>query len=278
MNSDSIKPEDYIEPVCVLCEPAYGQEIPVRTVPQQRIIEKMDEYMSRRDYAGAERHLLYWLEEAQLGNDLGGELMLRNELVGHYRKTGNREQALVHIQKALELVCDLGFEGTVSAGTTYTNCGTALNAFGENEQSLALFEKARQAYESSDRVRTDLMGGLYNNMALTCAALKRFDEARAYYAKAMNMMKQTEYGELEQAITCLNLANLIEAEQGLEAGEHEIFDLLDQAYDLLKTEGIPRDGYYAFVLEKCAPTFGYYGYFAAAQELKETSEKIYAGH
>ena len=139
-------------------------------------------------------------------------------------------------------------------------------------------EKARQAYESSDHVRTDLMGGLYNNMALTCAALKRFDEARAYYAKAMDMMKQTEYGELEQAITCLNLANLIEAEQGLEDGEHEIFDLLDQAYDLLKTEGIPRDGYYAFVLEKCAPTFGYYGYFAAAQELKETSEKIYAGH
>lgn len=278
MNSDIIKPEDYIEPACVLCEPAYGQEIPVRTVPQQRIIEKMDEYMSRRDYTGAERHLLYWLEEAQLGNDLGGELMLRNELVGHYRKTGNREQALVHIQKALELVRELGFEGTISAGTTYTNCGTALNAFGENEQSLALFEKARQAYESSDHVRTDLMGGLYNNMALTCAALKRFDEARAYYAKAMDMMKQTEYGELEQAITCLNLANLIEAEQGLEAGEHEIFDLLDQACDLLKTEGIPRDGYYAFVLEKCAPTFGYYGYFAAAQELKETSEKIYAGH
>ena len=33
----------------------------LRAVPQQRIIEKMDEYMSRRDYAGAERHLLYWL-------------------------------------------------------------------------------------------------------------------------------------------------------------------------------------------------------------------------
>ena len=29
----------------------------------------------------------------------------------------------------------------ISAGTTYTNVGTAFNAFGENERSLALFQK-----------------------------------------------------------------------------------------------------------------------------------------
>ena len=57
----------------------------IRPVPQQRIIEKMDEYMSRRDYAGAERHLLYWLEEAAQGQDLRGQLLIRNELIGHYR-------------------------------------------------------------------------------------------------------------------------------------------------------------------------------------------------
>ena len=39
----------------------------IRPIPQQRVIEKMDAYMSRRDYAGAERHLLYWLEEARAG-------------------------------------------------------------------------------------------------------------------------------------------------------------------------------------------------------------------
>ena len=46
-----------------------------RPVPQQRIVAKMDEYMSRRDYAGAEKHLLYWLEEARQGNDLRGRLI-----------------------------------------------------------------------------------------------------------------------------------------------------------------------------------------------------------
>ena len=60
------------------------------SIPQQRVVEKLDEYMSRRDYAGAERHLLYWLEEALAAGDKRGELMVRNELVGHFRKVGNK--------------------------------------------------------------------------------------------------------------------------------------------------------------------------------------------
>ena len=83
---------------------SYESQPRLRPIPQQRVIEKMDWYMSRRDYAGAERHLLYWLEEARGGNDLRGELMLRNELVGHYRKTANREGAMASAEAALELI------------------------------------------------------------------------------------------------------------------------------------------------------------------------------
>ena len=66
----------------------------LRPIPQQRVIAKMDEYMARRDYAGAERHLLYWLEEARAGRDQRGMLMVLGELVGHYRKTGERDKAM----------------------------------------------------------------------------------------------------------------------------------------------------------------------------------------
>ena len=121
----------------------------IRPVPQRRIIEKMNEYMSRRDYGGAERHLCYWLEEALLGGDLQGQLMIRNELVGHYRKTGQREKAMENAAKALELLETLGMEKTISAGTTYVNAATACNAFGDHERSIALFIKAREAYENS---------------------------------------------------------------------------------------------------------------------------------
>lgn len=267
-----LKPEDYVEPACPLCDDPHK----VQSIPQQRIIEKMDEYMSRRDYEGAEKHLLYWLEEAKMNRDLRGELMLRNELIGHYRKVQNKEKAFENIDAALQLLKDLDFEGTISSGTTYVNCATACNAFGDNVRSLKLFEQAKEVYESASAVSPSLMGGLYNNMALTCAALGKYDDALILYRKAMEVMANVESGELEQAITCLNMADTLEKMYGMEQGENRIYELLDQAYDLLKESHGAEEGYYAFVMEKCAPTFAYFGYFMAAEELEKKAEEIYA--
>ena len=56
--SGFLKKEDYQEPNCPLNMQAPDDRGRVTPIPQQRIVEKVDEYMSRRDYAGAERHLL----------------------------------------------------------------------------------------------------------------------------------------------------------------------------------------------------------------------------
>ena len=273
-NKGYLEPEDYAEPRCLLCDEPYGKAPEVKPVPQQRIIEKMNDYMSRRDYAGAERHLFYWLEEAKLGHDKGGELMLRNELVGHFRKTANKEKAFESAEEALRLIDELDFDGSISAGTTYINVATAYNAFGENEKSITYFEKAVKAYEANN-TSSELLGGLYNNMALTCVALGRFDEADKLYNKALMVMENVENGKLEQAITYLNMADALEAQYGQGEKENEVYDLVDKAYDCLNDSDIKRDGYYAFVCEKCAPSFSYYGYFLAAKELSERAESIY---
>ena len=273
-----LKKEDYAEPRCLLCDEPYGAEKELRPVPQQRIIQKMDEYMSRRDYAGAERHLLYWLEEARLGRDQRGQLMLCNELVGHYRKVSDRENAFRYADEALRLIDALQFDRSVSAGTTYTNIATACSAFGENERALSLFEKARAVYEASPMTRPELLGGLYNNMALAAAALGRFDEASGLYEKALGKMRLVKNGELEQAITYLNMADAEAAKQGPEDDDAQICGLLDRAETLLDTPGIPHDGYYAFVCEKCAPVFDHYGYFLTAQKLKDAADAIYRGN
>ena len=274
-DTNIIGPEDYVEPSCVLCDTPFGVTPEIKPVPQQRIIEKMDEYMSRRDYAGAERHLLYWLEEARLGHDERGQLMVMNELVGHFRKTGNRERALAFGDEALALVEQLGFEGTITAGTTFVNVATAMDAFGEDERSIELFRQARAAYEANGAA-PELLGGLYNNMALTCVKLGRFEETRELYALALERMAQVEGGELEQAITYLNMADAVVDERGMEAAESEVYDLLDKAAELLDTTSAPRDGYYAFVCEKCAPTFAHYGYFIVAEDLSARADELYA--
>ena len=231
--------------------------------------------MSRRDYAGAERHLKYWLEEAKLGFDKRGELLIHNELVGHFRKTSNKEGAFESAKEALRLLKELDFEENVSAGTTYTNIATAYNAFDENEKSIELFKKAKAVYESNKRTAPELLGGLYNNMALTYTALEKYDEAFKLYEKALKVMENVQNGELEQAITYLNMADLKEVMLGSEEAESIVFDYLDKAQELLETPSVPRDGYYAFVCEKCAPSFEYYGYFLVANNLKKTAEEIY---
>ena len=270
-----IEKEDYVEPRCLLCEEPYGAPTEIKSVPQQRIMEKVDEYMSRRDYAGVERHLNYWLEEAKLGHDQKGELMIRNELIGHYRKVQDRDRAFLHAEAALALLDEIGFEGSISAGTTCVNAATAYQAFGENERALAIFERARTNYEAIPALKPELLGGLYNNMALTLVSLGRYDEANALYEKAIETMGKAEHGALEQAITYLNMANAAEDEKGLLDASEAIDAYLGKAQTLLDAPGIPHEGYYAFVCEKCAPTFEYYGWFAAANELNERARAWY---
>ena len=245
-------------------------------IDQRRVIEKMDEYMSRRDYAGAEKHLLYWLEEARMAGDRRGELMVREELIGHFRKTAQKEAALHQCDEVLRLIDELGYDGTISSGTAYVNIATACNAFGEDERSLLMFEKAKRVYEAIPSTEPQLLGGLYNNLALTLVSLGREEEAMAYYEKALRQMEKVPGGELERAITYLNMADAVEAPAGAEEAESRIFPLVDKAQELLekKPEAV-ADGYYAFVCEKCAPSFEYYGYFLAAEELKERAKKIY---
>ncbi|MBQ9543716.1 MAG: tetratricopeptide repeat protein [Clostridia bacterium] len=269
-----ISPEDYAEPRCLLCMDLPGEN--VKPVPQLRIIEKLDEYMSRRDYAGAQRHLLYWLEEARLGGDLRGQLTVCCELVGHYRKTQNKSEALKFVDETVELLKKLGFEKNVSAGTAFVNAATACSAFGENERALELFGQAKAAYESSPLTKAELLGGLCNNMGLCYSALGKFDRALELFEEADGYMRRVENSEAERAITCLNAADTLEARDGSEKAEKKIFELVEKALGLLDSPGLARDGYYAFVCEKCAPGIEHHGFFADAERLKKISEEIYA--
>ncbi len=270
-----LRPEEYLEPDCPLCGNPQDAQVQSRPVPQQRILSKLDEYMSRRDYAGAERHLLYWLKEAEQGRDQRGELLVLNELIGHYRKAGSRENALPYAERAIQLLQDMGFENSISAGTTFVNAATAFSAFGENRRALELFEKAKALYEFSPHTQAHLLGGLYNNMALVLKNLERYEEAFQLYDKALHIMASVPGGVLEQAITYLNMADTVAAQLGLEEGESRIMNLLERAEALIHDPSAKHDGYYAFVCEKCAPSFSYYGWFAVADDLLQEAQEIY---
>ena len=85
---------DYTDPICPFCTDQFKKQPPVHPIPTQRVLEKLDEHLGRNDYDSAERHLLYWLDEAKDSRDKHGMLTVENELMGLYRKSNRNENAL----------------------------------------------------------------------------------------------------------------------------------------------------------------------------------------
>ena len=245
-------------------------------ISMDRVLGRLDEYLHSNDYASAERHLTFWLSEARADRDGRAEILLQNERMGLYRKLSRREEALTALREALSKIDEMGISHQVGAATTYLNAATVYCAFGLAGEGISLFERARAIYESELPENDRRLGGLYNNMGLALVDLGRFEEAEALYMKAIEIMSASDGGDLEVAITYLNLASAAEAEVGLIDGEEYITKYLSHAEKILD-EHQSRDGYYAFVCEKCASVFGYYGHFLYEEELKERARRIYEG-
>ena len=272
-----LEKEDYEEPACPLCTDAFTKKAgdPLFTVPIPRILEKLDEHLGHDDYDAGEKLLLYWLEEARQGRDRRGELAIGNELMGLYRKTGQKDAAVQAARDAMALCDRIGLSESVTGGTTLVNAATVLKAFGMAEDALPLYERATAIYRRTLPADDSRLGGLYNNKALALVDLRRFDEADACYRQAMAVMQTAENGELEQAITYLNMADAAVLRYGDEAAEKTVAEYVEKAWELLNAPHLPRNGYYAFVAEKCAPSFQYYGYFAYAAALEKRARGIY---
>ena len=283
--------QEYTDPQCPFDTSMWQKNAPVRRIPAGRVLEKEDELLSRKDYAGAERILLYWLQEAGVGGDLRGAFLLENELMGLYRKEGRKEEAYRHMDAALKLseAPEIGAEST-GAATAFLNAATVCKAFSEPEKALPLYEKARELYERLLPPDDERLAGLFNNYGLALTDVKRFSEAETCYQKALSILEGQPYGAPDQAITLLNLCDLYFARDVLletdpdtgemmeilpEKTEETIQEHLSRAEKYLLEGAFQSEGYKAFVYEKCAPSLDFYGHFFTAGELRRISEEIY---
>ncbi len=268
---------DYAEPTCPLCD---GRDFyypkadsPRGYIPTGRITDKVNSLFEKNNAGEAHRLLLYWRNEARSLGDRGGELSMESELVGYYRKAGDRENGLRSVKRALELVSELGQEDFASGATVLINCATAYKAFSMPEEAMPLYLRAEEIYKKTLPKNDTRFGALYNNMGLALTELGRFEDAEYAYYSALAVMDAASGGEAESAVTYINLAHMYEA-----SGETEFIGAcMQNAYSLLKSEGPAHDGNYAYVLENCAPSFGYFGnvdiYKELTKEIKDIRER-----
>ncbi len=267
---------DYKEPACPLCDGKDfyypKKDTPLGRIPVDRIISRVDSLFDRNDYIEAGRLLVYWENEAKALKDKRGELAMESELIGYYRKQNNKDKGIESVARALELVEELNQGDMASGATIFINCATAYKAFGMAAESLPLYNRAEEIYKKVLQPNDTRFGGLYNNMALALADLGRFEDAEKSYIAALSVMEKAPGGEAESAITYINLAHMYEDFGSTE----KISECMERAYALLKSEELIHNGYYAFVIEKCAPSFAYFGKKEISEQLKKEASEIYA--
>lgn len=262
-----LKKDEYIIKPCTTC--SNGS----MSFDMNRIRSKLDKLFDKKDFDEVEKLINYWLKEVNAVNDERAELELQNEYIGFLRKQGRKDDAIIHAKRCVELVEKLSLAKTISGGTIYLNVATVYKAFGEPNIALAYFLKTKTIYDESLAKNDKLFAGLYNNMALALTDLGQFDAAENYYNDAINILSNNVDGELDAAISHLNLADLFYKKYQVDASDNysKYGDKIEEhclvAWELLNKKGIVHDDYYRFVCEKCAPTFAYYGYFVYEKEL-----------
>lgn len=174
----------------------------------QRFLNKLDECFNRNDMRGARECISFWENEARQAGDERALLTILNEAVGVYRRTQKKGEALNTMQEALDLVDKLGLSDTLSGSTVYINAATTLSFLGEEEKSIALYDKAARCYIANGKTLTYEYATLLNNKAGTLNALKRYDEAEVCWKEAVDILKAEGKHDGEIAISLVMLAHL----------------------------------------------------------------------
>ena len=245
-------------------------------IDRERVIEKLDGYLHKKQFLNAEKHLLYWLNEAKILKDENMILTIYNELIGFYRKQGRKDDCLKVCDEILLIIEKSIYNETVIKATTYINIATGYKSFKKSKEALSYYEKAKEIYEKSLDLNDIRFGALYNNMALAFLDMNEINKAEELFFKALDIMSNDKKNYPEVAVTYCNLCDLEVKKSSIGKAENKINEYLVKAKKYLdEVEKIAEEKNYAFVCEKCADTFAYYGYFLFEKEIRERVNKIY---
>lgn len=258
MNTDDLK----FNFGCASC----GYKEPNERIDVRRVLSKLDTFFDANDLIGAGRLLDFWRREAERFGDLRGEFSMVSEQMGYYRKTGEKEKALESVERGFFLIDQIGISDHVSAATVYLNAATTMKAFGLADKALPYYEKTREIYGKNLREDDRLFAGFWNNYGLALFDVGQYDDAEAAFYKAIAIMEKTPGGNPDAAVSYINMAQLFGAMDD-KTGE-DILACYERAKILLESNDNVRNGYYYFVLSKCAPAFRDVGESDIADEME----------
>lgn len=238
-------------------------------------IRELDACFGRNDMKAARDCLRTWEDRARALSDDKGLLAVLNEGVGYYRRVKKRTRAMETMEESLQLVEKLGIADSFSGATVYINAATTRSFFGEEQEALGMYDRAEECFLRSGKRETYEYAALLNNRGATCSELGDLARAEKDWLEAVEILKTVGHHAGEIAVSLVQLAHLTYERD--ESATDRVEQLLDEAWEQINSPDQERDGNYAYVLRKCAPSYDYFKRPEEAQALRDVANEIYYG-
>ena len=199
-------------------------------------------------------------EEAKEQKDWNAQLQFLNQQIDFYRLRNKKELGEEAILNAIAIGKEKKEEKVLLYANTLVNAGKAIRDFGDAKRAVELYEEAYEIYKEQFHENDYRFAGFYNHMGVACEEIGKFEEAEQCFNKAILIMERLPRGEIELALTHVNLACVYHQAKG------------EQYFD---SDNVMRGGYYAHACITCAEKLEKLGYQKEVEELKERARRVY---
>ncbi len=172
----------------------------------ERVLEELDGLFVQHKVEEVEPFLLGKIDEASKEGDTASMITLFNEIIGHYRETGEFEKSIAGCKELLMLVEQAGLKGTVAYATTLLNIANACRAAGLLKESMIYYQEVKKIYEKELAPDDFRYASLYNNMSLLFQEMGDYESACDCLERALSIASMYAEARIEVAVTHTNLA------------------------------------------------------------------------
>ncbi len=171
-----------------------------------KVLEQLDSLFAEHKIAEVETFLTGKIDQAATEGDRGAVITLMNEIIGHFRETGEFDKSVEYCKQVLFLMQKMGMEGSIPYATTLLNVANAYRAAGLLRESMSAYQNVKMIYEGNLSYNDFRYASLYNNMSLLFQEMGDFESACDCLERALGITTQYSGARIETAITYTNLA------------------------------------------------------------------------
>ena len=172
----------------------------------EQVLRQLDGLFAQHKVDQVESFLLHRINEATAERDTGSLITLLNEIIGHYRETGEFEKSISCCRQVLILMDETGLKGSVAYATTLLNVANACRAAGLLRESMAYYQEVKKVYTEKLSPTDFRYASLYNNMSLLFQEMGDYESACDCLERALGIASMYSEARIEVAVTYTNLA------------------------------------------------------------------------